>query len=178
LDRATYAEAELVENRVAVLLYGGSAAERQAWAEESASRLGGPATLVGAPGALAPALAQKEGVVFVADVLALGDSGQQLLVQCLLTQEERPKLVLSLPQGVEGASGLRPDLHYRLRVSQVNLDVPGLREALLKRRAHPAARPTSRATVSRSKPSTRQAPAKSQRKRNKPRRASGKRSRR
>ncbi len=182
-----YAEAELVENRAAVLLYGGTAAERQAWAEETAARLGGPATLVAAPEALARALAQKEGVVYVADALALGEAGQQRLVQCLLTQEERPKLVVGLPQGVEGAlgvGGLRPDLHYRLRLAQVNLDAPGLRELLAKRRARAAttravaASRASRAGAGRSKPSPRRAPAKPQRKRPKPSRASGKRSRR
>jgi hypothetical protein len=190
LDRATYAEAELVENRAAVLLYGGTAAERQAWAEETAGRLGGPATLVGAPEALAQALAQKEGVVFVVDAVALGDTGQQLLVQCLQTQEERPKLVVALAHGVEGvlgAGGLRPDLHYRLRLAQVNLDAPGLREAMAKRRARaavtravaprPSERPPSRAAAARSK-SQRRMPAKTQRKRPKPRRAPAKRSRR
>jgi hypothetical protein len=191
LDRATYLEAELVENRAAVLLYGGTPAERQAWAEETASRLGGSATLVSAPDGLARALAQKEGVVYVADALALGDAGQQLLVQCLLTQEERPKLVVGLSQGVEaalGVGGLRPDLHYRLRLAQLNLDAPGLRELLAKRRARaatpragasrPSPRPASRAAAVRSKSGPRRAPAKPQRKRQKPRRTSGKRSRR
>lgn len=191
MDRATYAEAELVENRVAVLLFGGTAAERQAWAEETASRLGSTATVVTAPEALSSALAQKEGVVYVADALALGDSGQHQLVLCLQTQEERPKLVVGLLHGAEGAlgvGGLRPDLHYRLRLAQVNLDAPGLRETIAKRRARapasrlagprPSERPASRAGAARAKPPPRRAPAKTQAKRHKPRRAPAKRSRR
>ena len=189
MDRATYAEAELVENRAAVLLFGGTAAERQAWAEETALRLGSVATLVGGPDTLSSALARKDGVVYVVDALALGESGQQLLVQCLLTQEERPKLVVGLPQGANGAlgqGGLRPDLHYRLRFAQVDLDAPGLRETIAKRRARvPAARvgasrsserPASR--TARSKAPARRAAAKTQIKRHKPRRAAPKRSRR
>jgi hypothetical protein len=186
LDRATYAEAELVENRAAVLLFGGTAAERQAWAEETASRLGSTATVVAAPVALSSALAQKEGVVYVADALALGDAGQQQLVVCLQTQEERPKLVVGLTHGAEGAlgvGGLRPDLHYRLRLAQVNLDAPGLRETIAKRRARATSsraagpRPPER-PASRSKPPPRRAPAKTHAKRHKPKRAPAKRSRR
>jgi hypothetical protein len=191
LDRPTYAETELVENRVAVLLVGGTAAERQAWAEETASRLGTPATLVAAAEALPAALAQKDGVVYVADALALGDGGQQQLVQCLQTQEERPKLVVCLVQGAEGAlgaGGLRPDLHYRLRLAQVNLDAPGIREAIAKRRARapsprvsgprPPDRAAPRATAPRAKPSPRRGPAKTHAKRHKPKRPAAKRSRR
>ena len=190
MDRATYAEAELVQNRVAVLLFGGTAAERQAWAEETAARLGGTANVVAAPEALASALAQKEGVVYVADALALGDVGQHQLVLCLQTQEERPKLVVGLLHGAEGAlgvAGLRPDLHYRLRLAQVNLDAPGLRETIAKRRARaparvvgprPSERPASRAGAARAKPPPRRAPAPTHAKRHKPRRAPAKRSRR
>jgi hypothetical protein len=187
LVRAKYAEAELVENRVAVLLFGGTAAERQAWAEETAERFGRSATVVALAEALPHALAQKDGVVFVADALALGDLAQQQLVRCLQTQEERPKLVVGVQHGVEaalGGGGLRPDLHYRLRLAQVNLDEPGLRETIAKRRSRrvvpraPAKRPAVRAGASRSKPPRRRAPAKAQGKRHKPRGAPAKRSRR
>ena len=60
MERGKYTEAELVENRVAVLLSGGTAAERQAWAEETAGRLGSSATIVTAPESLRAALAQKD----------------------------------------------------------------------------------------------------------------------
>jgi hypothetical protein len=191
LERATYTEAELVENRVPVLLFGGTAAERQAWAEETAERLGRAATVVTDARGLGPALAQKDGVVYVADAVALGEAGQQQLVACLLTQEERPKLVVGVPQGPELAfgGGLRPDLHYRLRLSQVNLEAPGLRDTIAKRRARrvlpraPAprkaeARSAGRASSGRAKPARRRPAAKTVRKRPKPRRAPAKRSRR
>jgi hypothetical protein len=192
LDRARYTEAELVENRAAVLLFGGTAIERQAWAEETAERLGSSLTVVTLAATLPTALAQKDGVVFVADALALGDLAQQQLVRCLQTQEERPKLVVAVQQGVEaalGGGGLRPDLHYRLRLAQLNLDEPGLRDTIVKRRSRrvvprasvPRAaekRPAVRAGASRSKPPRRRAPAKAQGKRHKPRGASAKRSRR
>jgi hypothetical protein len=183
LERATYAEAELVENRVPVLLFGGTAAERQAWAEETAARHGCALTLVTVAEALAAALAQKDGVVYVADALSLGDGGQHQLVVCLQTQEERPKLVVAVARGGDAglaAGGLRPDLHYRLRLSQVNLDAPGLRESIAKRRARRPASPSSasRPGASRSAPSRRRSPVKTQAKRPAPRRAAPKRSRR
>jgi hypothetical protein len=192
LERAKYAEAELLENRAAVLLFGGTAAERQAWAEETAERLGRAATVVTVAASLTAALAQKDGVVYVADALALGEVGQQQLVVCLQTQEERPKLVVGVQQGVEsafGGGGLRPDLHYRLRLSQVNLDEPGLRETIAKRRARRVVprdatprqgekRRTARAAAGRSKPPKRRPAAKTVRKRHKPRRPAAKRSRR
>ncbi len=188
MERAKYAEAELVENRVAVLLFGGTAAERQAWAEETAERLGRSPTIVTMAGSLGAALAQKDGVVYVEDALALGEVAQQQLVTCLQTQEERPKLVVGVQQGAQsgfGGGALRPDLHYRLRLAQVNLDAPGLRETIAKRRLRrglPRAppprvgqeRPKVRAAAH-SKPPRRRAPAK---KRHKPRRPSAKRSRR
>jgi hypothetical protein len=185
LERATYAEAELVQNRVPVLLYGGTAAERQAWAEETAAQLGCAATFVTGIEALAAALAQKDGVVYVTDALLLGDAGQHQLVVCLQTQEERPKLVLGVPHGgaaVLATGGLRPDLHYRLRLSQVNLDAAGLRETIAKRRARRVApsRPVAAARASVSRPPLpRTRPAgRTKAKRQVPRRASAKRTRR
>ncbi|MGO9829367.1 MAG: Fis family transcriptional regulator [Myxococcaceae bacterium] len=186
MDRATYPEAELVQNRASVLLFGGTAEERKAWAEEAASRLGRTLTVVGPSVALAEALTLKDGVVFLEEVLALGEGAQQQLVRCLQTQEERPKVVVGVRQGAEAVEGLRPDLHYVLRLAQVNLDEPGLRDTLAKRRARrlpvstegPAAgRPRVRAAMARPAPPRRPAPAKKRGKRSKPR-ATAKRSRR
>lgn len=140
---AGYPEAELVENRVPVLLYGGSPSDRQAWAEEAAARLGSTVTLVTTAEQLAPALTRRDGVVFLADVLTLGDAAQAQLLRCL-QQEERPKLVLGLPRSADAALAvgeLRADVHYRLRRAQVNLDAPGLREIIARRRARGPGRP-------------------------------------
>jgi hypothetical protein len=169
LDRAGYSEVELVENRAAVLLSGATAADRQAWAEEAASRIGGSVALVLGAEALPGALARKEGVAFIVDAVALGDAGQQALVRCLLTQEERPKLVVGVQRGAEaalGAGGLRPDLRYRLRLAQVNLDEPGLRETIARRRSRgivprgsARAAPPARPSQARAKPPKRRTPA-------------------
>jgi len=188
LDEAKYGESQLVENRVAVLLFGGTPADRQAWAEETRERLGGPLTVVTTPTALPPALAQTQGVVYLPNVLLLGDVAQQQLVRCLQTQEERPKLVVAV-EGAAAVAGLRPDLHYRLRLAQVNLDVPGLGDAIAQRRARralaelPASRSAAKRQLSRApsrakraKPPARRVAPKTRRKPAK--RASAKRSRR
>ncbi|HXX30039.1 MAG TPA: Fis family transcriptional regulator [Myxococcaceae bacterium] len=156
-----YTEAELVENRVPVLLFGGAAAERQAWAEETALRRETAMTVVSTAEELPPALARKEGVVFVADLLALGEAGQVQVLRCLQFQEERPKLVLGLPLAADAALGtgeLRADLHYRLRRAQVNLDAPGLRETIARRRARGPGRPQPAAS-----PGPRRRPARAKR---------------
>jgi hypothetical protein len=190
LDRAGYAEAELVDNRAAVLLSGGSAADRQAWAEEAATRLGSAVTLVDAPEALPAALAQKNGVVLVVDAVSLGEAAQQALVRCLQTQEERPKLIIAVQDGAAvalGTGSLRPDLHYRLRLAQVDLDELGLRESIARRRARPPpsrsplpprtpSRPAAR-SVSRAKKAAKPRPKKAKKPR-KQRSTSRKRSRR
>ncbi|MGO8968757.1 MAG: Fis family transcriptional regulator [Myxococcaceae bacterium] len=182
MDRATYAEAELVQNRVSVLLCGGTAVERKAWAEEAATRLGRALTVVGPAAGLAEALALKDGVVFLEDGLALGEGAQQQLVVCLQTQEERPKVVVAVQHAGEAVEGLRPDLHYALRLAQVNLDEPGLRDTVTKRRSRrvsvPAdGRPRVGAALARPAFPRRPAPGKKRGKRPKPR-ATAKRSRR
>ncbi len=186
MDRATYAEAELVQNRVSVLLFGGTTAERRAWAEEAAMRLGWSVTVVTTAAALPAALALKQGVVLVEDVLALGEGAQQQLVRCLQTQEERPKLVSVVPSGAAAtvaSEGLRLDLHYALRLARVDLEEPGLRDILAKRRARrptlpPASVPTGPRPGARPAPVRRPTPAKKAVKRHKHAPAAAKRSRR
>lgn len=148
MDRATYTEAALVQNRTSVLLFGGTPAERRAWAEEAAGRAGSPLRVVTSAAALSAVLALKDGVVLIEDVLALGEGAQQQLVRCLQTQEERPKLLVGVASSAAAgvtSEGLRLDLHYALRLARVNLEEPGLREALAKRRARrpPAGTPAA-----------------------------------
>ncbi len=186
MERATYAEAELVQNRASLLLFGGTAAERRAWAEEAAMRLGCSLTVVTSAAELPPALALKVGVVLVEDALALGEGAQQQLVRCLQTQEERPKLVVAVPSSAAAtvaSDGLRLDLHYALRLARVDLEEPGLRDSLAKRRARrpsppaPAA-PGGARPGARSAPSRRPTPAKKAVKRHKRAASAAKRSRR
>jgi hypothetical protein len=151
LDAPTYAESELIMNRAPVLLSGGAPADRAAWAQEAAEIGGKPLVTVTRPEQLGPALLVRNSVLFVPDVLTLGDSGQQLLVRTLTSLDERPKLVLGLGRSeasARQAGVLREDLHYRVRMGLLNLDAPGLKEAIAARRvawARRAASPPPRA---------------------------------
>ena len=143
MDGPTYAESELIMNRAPVLLSGGAAPDRAGWAQEAAEVGGRPLVTVTRPEQLGPALMVRSAVLFVPDVLALGDLGQQMLVRTLTSLDERPKLVLGLGRSeasVRQAGLLREDLHYRVRMGLLNLDAPGLREAIAARRAEAARR--------------------------------------
>src|SRR6266849_2233541 len=134
-----YSENELVSNRAALFLYGGSESDRRRWALETAGNFieEGQLVEVAAVSELEKALEQTKGVIFVADGQALGLEGQAQLLRCLKEREERPKLVIALPLSPEAAllqGTLRDDLSYRLQSARVNLDAPGLREAIRTRR--------------------------------------------
>src|SRR4029453_17970843 len=143
LDAPTYAESELIMNRAPVLLSGGTPPDRAGWAQEAAEVGGRPLVTVTRPEQLGPALMVRSAVLFVPDLLTLGDARQQLLVRTLTSIDERPKLVLGLGRSeasVRQAGLLREDLHYRLRMGLLNLDTPGMREAIAARRAEAARR--------------------------------------
>jgi hypothetical protein len=143
LDAPTYAESELIINRAPVLLSGGAPPDRAGWAQEAAEVGGRPLVTVTRPEQLGPALMVRSAVLFVPDLLTLGDAGQQMLVRTLTSLDERPKLVLGLGRseaGVRQAGLVREDLHYRLRMGLLNLDAPGMREAIAARRAEAARR--------------------------------------
>jgi hypothetical protein len=143
LDAPTYAESELVMNRAPVLLSGGAAPDRAAWAQEAAETSGRPLVTETRAEQLGSALTVRSAVLFVPDVLALGDMGQQLLVRTLTSIDERPKLILGLGRSdtsARQAGLLREDLHYRVRMGLLNLDTPGLRDAIIARRAQAARR--------------------------------------
>src|SRR5215831_4552628 len=130
-------------NRAPVLLSGGAPPDRAAWAQEAAEIGGRPLVTVTRPEQLGPALLVRSAVLFVPDVLTLGDVGQQMLVRTLTSLDERPKLVLGLGRSegsVRQAGLLREDLHYRLRMGLLNLDAPGMREGIATRRAEAARR--------------------------------------
>ena len=59
MDLTTYAESELVMNRAPVLLSGGTAQERAAWAQEAAELGGRPLVTVTRLEQLGPALALR-----------------------------------------------------------------------------------------------------------------------
>lgn len=130
-------------NRAPVLLSGGGAQDRAAWAQEAAEVGGRPLVTVTRPEQLGSALMVRSAVLFVPDVVALGDAGQQQLVRTLTSMDERPKLVLGLNRSESSArqaGALREDLHYRVRMGLLNLDTPGLLEAIATRRVQAARR--------------------------------------
>ncbi len=139
-----YREEELVANRASVLLSGGTEDERRTWAATAARNFSkeGPLVEVRQTEQVGDALRQPRGVVFIPDVARLSIPAQGLIVRCLQTQEERPKIVVGLSGGVEQARSkgtLREDLLYRLHLSQVDLTTEGMRELIAQRRAQLAA---------------------------------------
>jgi hypothetical protein len=134
-----YAEQDLVSNRTSLLLFGGAEGDRRAWAEEAAESfwVERPLRTCASAQSLRAELSVERGVLYVPDVIALRLEGQGLLVRCLREQEERPKLVLGVPQAPDEALAqglLRSDLHYALRLARVDLSDKGLREVLKVRR--------------------------------------------
>ena len=134
-----YGEEELVANRVSVLLTGGTEDERRTWATVAARHFlqEGALVEVRQTEQVPEALKRPRGVVFIPDVARLSPAAQGLIVRCLQTQEERPKLVVGLSGGVEPARGkgtLREDLLYRLQRAHVDLAADGMRERVAQRR--------------------------------------------
>lgn len=134
-----YSESELVTNRASLLLHGGSAADRRAWAEEAQRSFAEEGELreVTAPADLAAQLAVGRGVLYLPDATALGLEAQGQVIRCLQEREERPKIILGLPLAPDEAvtrGVLREDLRYRLQQAQVNLSGDEVREVIKARR--------------------------------------------
>lgn len=144
-----YREEELVTNRASVLLSGGTEDERRTWAAAAARSFSqeGPLVEVRQTEQVGEALKKTRGVVFIPDVARISFIAQGLIVRCLQTQEERPKIVVGLSGAVEHARSrgtLREDLLYRLHLAQVDLTVDGMREVIAQRRAQLAAEEVAR----------------------------------
>ena len=144
-----YSEEELVANRASVLLSGGTEDERRTWAAMAARNFAkeGPLVEVRQTEQVGEALRQPRGVVFIPDVARISIAAQGLIVRCLQTQEERPKIVVGLSGGVELARSkgtLREDLLYRLHLAQVDLTADGMRELIAQRRAQLVAEEAAR----------------------------------
>ena len=73
MDAPTYSESELIINRAPVLLSGGAAPDRAGWAQEAAEVGARPLVTVTRSEQLGPALVMRSAVLFVPDILALGD---------------------------------------------------------------------------------------------------------
>jgi DNA-binding transcriptional LysR family regulator len=139
LVQSGYREDELVQNRAPVLLYGGTEAERRAWAEEAAAAFPdeGPLREVHSSDELRQALLATRGVVFIPDVANLSFDEQSQIVRCLREREERPKFVVGVsgsPTTALEKGVFRDDLAYRLERSRVDLSADGVRELIRARR--------------------------------------------
>ena len=104
MSETSFPESALIANRVSVLLHGGLEDERRRWAEEAASHFPheGPLREVRTPEELGACLGLARGVVYVPDVLKLGEQAQASLARSLFIQEERAKWVV----GVVGIAGV------------------------------------------------------------------------
>jgi hypothetical protein len=130
----------LVENRVCVLLFGGSESDRVNWAAEAASYYvaEGPLTEVKDAAALSQSVNRNRGVVYVPDFSRYDTLAQRAVVNCMKANEERAKWILglTLPPANARAKGLiREDVLYWLEKSKVDLSSSEAKEAIKKRRA-------------------------------------------
>ena len=134
-----YREEQLVQNRAAVVVWGGGEADRRDWAHEAASTLDPEAGVneIAEPTQLIRALASGRGVVFVPDAAQLPVDVQRDLVRLLKEREERPKVVLGLSQNPDQALAKgqwRDDLHFAFSRGRVDLTDAAVKAARAKRK--------------------------------------------
>lgn len=134
-----YKEEQLVNNRAAVVVWGGGEAERRDWAAEAAWLLDPEVAVqeVSEPTLLIKALGSGRGVVYVPDASQLPGEVQRELVRALKEKEERPKVVLGLsssPDQVLAKGQWRDDLHFAFSRGRVDLGNADVKAARAKRR--------------------------------------------
>jgi len=134
-----YAEAQLITNRVSVLLCGGTEADRKAWALEAAEGFAEDGALYEAAdaGRLSHSFAMRGGVVYVPDASQLSWAAQRELTRLLREREERPKFVFGIsatPAAVAQRGLIREDLLFALSKSTVDLASAQVKESINSRR--------------------------------------------
>lgn len=121
----TYALDALKKNRVSMLLFGGSEAERRAFASSVPPELDGAAFVEARDAAaLEKTFNQTKSVVYVPDVAALPPVSQRALVRVLREKEERSKYVIGLGTSPDTAlekGALTEDLRFWLRQATVDV---------------------------------------------------------
>ncbi|MBX7102320.1 MAG: Fis family transcriptional regulator [Myxococcaceae bacterium] len=130
-----FAPAQLLTNRAAVLLHGGSESDRRHFADGAAQAWELTLQDASDPAALPAATTAPHAVVYVADVTRLSPDAQRELARVLHQQEERPKLLLGVPKSVDGALAqgtLRDDLWFALRRAVVDAGSPEAKDAVRK----------------------------------------------
>jgi len=136
---SSYGEADLVTNRVSVLLCAGSEGDRRAWAEEAAAAFPDEGPLVEACDAtqVAQAFSLRAGVVFVPDASQLSWAAQRELTRLLREREERPKFILALAPSLAASTQrglLREDLFFALSKGTVDLGSETVKASISRRR--------------------------------------------
>lgn len=134
-----YAEAQLITNRVSVLLCGGTEADRKAWAAEAADQFTEDGALYEAADAnkLSQAFSLRAGVVYVPDASQLSWAAQRELTRLLREREERPKFVFGInasPAAVASRGLIREDLLFALSKSTVDLASATVKDSISSRR--------------------------------------------
>jgi transglutaminase-like putative cysteine protease len=121
----TYSLEALKKNRVSMLAFGGSEADRRALAQAAALELPGAGLIEARDAAsLARAAGNARAVVYVPDLGALPADAQRSLVRVLKEKEERPKYVLGLgttPETALEKGVLTEDLRFWLASSTVDV---------------------------------------------------------
>jgi hypothetical protein len=116
----------LKKNRVSALVFGGTEADRRAFALAASQELEGAGGLIEAKDAAAVerALSNAKAVIYVPDVTVIAPATQRAVVRLLREKEERPKLVFGLPTSPATAAekgGLTEDLRFWLTQSTVDV---------------------------------------------------------
>jgi hypothetical protein len=116
----------LKKNRVSALVFGGTEAERRAFAMAASQEVDGGGSFIEAKDAAAVerALSNPKAIVYVPDVTQVPAATQRAVVRVLREKEERPKLVFGLPTSPETASekgGLTEDLRFWLAASTIDV---------------------------------------------------------
>ncbi|MGV3620262.1 MAG: hypothetical protein ACO1OB_05575 [Archangium sp.] len=127
----TYALDALKKNRASMLLFGGSEADRRAFASAVPSELEGASFIeVKDVPALEKSFNQSKSVVYVPDVSALPAVAQRALVRVLREKEERSKYIIGMqttPDTAVDKGTLTEDLRFWLRQATVDVKSKGAR---------------------------------------------------
>lgn len=121
----TYALDALKKNRASMLLFGGSEADRRAFASAVPTELeGAPFVEAKDVAGLEKTFGHTKSVVYVPDVSALPAASQRALVRVLREKEERSKYIIGMQTSPDTAvekGTLTEDLRFWLRQATVDV---------------------------------------------------------
>ncbi len=119
------------KNRVSMLLFGGSEADRRSFAMSVPAELDGSSFVEAKDaGAVERTFSSGRAVVYVPDVASLPPATQRALVRVLREREERPKFIVGLgttPATAVEKGALTEDLRFWLAQSTLDVKARGSR---------------------------------------------------